>query len=255
MVLIEKEKLFNLWNPIEKGGLIRIIPEENNPNRERGSPMSDKLENLWLLRRLEENIKDFGPIHSILELGVADGGGAKIWEQVLIGQYEKCSKPPYPGYVRRGNPKDFLYIGVDNTPNILWDYKNSPVDMRVIAGDTHSEVTRDKVKQILDEKKLKNIDFLFIDAQHHSVDVIKDFVDYGGFVRENGLIGFHDTRLCRSFWDDFTGGGVDAVDDPANDIGFRNERAVFHKEEIKYSLGTGIFYKSKEQNVIKFRDI
>lgn len=240
MVLIEKEKLFNLWNPIEKGGLVRIIPEQGNPNRERGSPMQDPKE-LWiLLNRLEENINEFGEISTILEIGTADGGGLFVWQKVLE---------------RNGKGKNNLLITIDHGPNILWDYKNSNIDIRSIVGDTHKEETINQVKQILKEKGNRKVDFLFIDASHWSKDVEQDFKDYGGFVRENGLIGFHDTRLCRSFWDYFTGGGVDAVDDPVNEIGFRNERAVFHKEEIKYSLGTGIFYKLKEQNVIKFRDI
>jgi len=246
MVLIEKDKLFNMWNRIEKGGLLRVIPEEGN--RERGSPMSDPLENWWLLRRLEENIQDFGPILTILELGVADGGGAKIWEQVLLSQIK-----------HKNNPKELLYIGVDHGPNILWDYKNSPIDMRIIADDTHKEETRNKVKYILiekgNEKEIRKVDFLWIDAQHWSEDVKRDFEDYGSFVKDNGIIGFHDTRLMRSFWDNFTGGGVDATDDPKNDIGFKNEKAVFHKEEIKYSLGTGIFWKTSDQTIVKFRDI
>lgn len=251
MTLIEKEKLYNLWNRTEKGGLLKVIPEENN--RERGSPMSDPLENWWLIRRLEENIQDEGPILTILELGVADGGGAKIWEQVLLSQLK---------YTKNGNnSKELLYIGIDWGPNILWDYKNSPIDIRIIANDTHKPETREHVKQILIEKgkedgrEIRKVDFLFIDAQHFSEDVKRDLEDYGSFVGNHRMIGFHDTRLMRKFWDHFTGGGIDATDDPTNEIGFKNEKAVFHKEEIKYSLGTGLFWKTPDQTVVKFRDI
>lgn len=250
MVLIEKEKLFNLWKSIQEGGLLRIVPEPNNPLRERGSPMLDPNETWWLLRRLEENIQDEGPIFTILELGVADGGGAKIWEQVLLSQ-AKYLQDEGKGI---DNLKNLLYIGIDHTPNILWNYKHSSIDMRTITGDTHGDSTRNQVKQILKEKGNRKVDFLFVDAQHHSIDVKKDFTDYGSFVDRNRIIGFHDTRLFRSWFDEFTGGGVDAVDDPRNEIGFKNEKAVFHKEEFKMSLGTGIFYNLKNQNVVEFRD-
>lgn len=246
MTLIEKQELFNLWNRTEKGGLLRVMPEENN--RERGSPMSDPLENWWLLRRLEENIQDEGPILTILELGVADGGGAKIWEQVLLTQLKYTKN--------RNNPKELLYIGVDWSPNILWDYKNSPIDMRIISNDTHKQETREQVKQILIEKGNRKVDFLWIDAQHHSEDVKRDFEDFGSFVKDNGIIGFHDTRLCREMFDKFLGAtGIAADDNPRNIEGYKSEKAIFHKEEIKYSLGTGIFWKTQDQTVVKFRDI
>jgi hypothetical protein len=59
----------------------------------------------------------------------------------------------------------------------------------------------------------------------------------------------------RSFWDRFTGAMIDVADqyvtDPAQN---KNEHAVFHKEEIKVSTGTGIFWKNPDQNVIKFKE-
>lgn len=236
MTLIERERFLNFWNYEKNGGLIKIIPEENN--RERGSPMQDNEENWWLLKRLEENIQEFGPITTIIEIGVADGGGAKIWEQLLLTNNLQ-------------NPKDLLYIGIDYTPNVLWDYKNSPINFRTISGNTHEEKTRNQVKEILNGRKA---DFLFIDAQHHSVDVKQDFIDYGGFVKENKIIGFHDTRLCRSFWDEFTGNCIDAGSDSSRPSGYNiQEEMIFHKEEFKNTLGTGIFYNIPNQTVINFR--
>lgn len=238
MALIEKDKLFNMWNRMEKGGLLRVMSEENN--RERGSPMQDPKE-LWiLLNRLEENIKEFGEISTILEIGTADGGGLFVWQKVLE---------------RNGRGKNNLLITVDHGPNILWDYKNSNIDIRSVVGDTHKEDTINQVKQILKEKGNRKVDFLFIDASHWPNDVKRDLEDYGSFVGDNRIISFHDTRLMRSYWDHFTGGGIDATDDSTNEIGFKNEKAVFHKEEIKYSLGTGLFWKTPDQTVVKFRDI
>ena len=241
MTLIEKERLFNYWNSVDKGGLLRIVPEEGNPLRERGAPMQDPEEMWWLLKRLDENIDEFGPIDTIVEMGTCDGGGLKVWEQILLKQRLDI-KP--------------LLVAIDCGPNIQWDYTKSTIDIRIIVGDTFNPVVRQQVKEILNGRK---VDFLFQDASHTSDGVKNDFLDYGGFVGENRMIGFHDTRLFRSFWDDFTGGSIDGVDDPKNpnysERALKNERAIFHKEEYKISLGTGIFYNLPTQNVIKFREI
>lgn len=155
---------------------------------------------------------------------------------------------------RNGKGKDNLLITVDHGPNILWDYQNSPIDIRSVVGNTHQDYTIFQVEQILKEKGNRKVDFLFIDGSHWPEDVKKDLTYYGRLVKNNGIIGFHDTRLMRSYWDIFTGGGVDATDNPKDEIGFKNENAIFHKEEIKYTLGTGIFWKIPGQTVVKLRD-
>jgi 23S rRNA U2552 (ribose-2'-O)-methylase RlmE/FtsJ len=218
-MLIERKKLEKLWWAMEI-----IVPEPADPERKRGAPMQDLEECWWLIKRLSEN----GQLNTIIELGTADGGGLKIWEQLL-------------------KPGDTL-ITVDWSPNILWDWGGSDRNIQSIKGNTHEEETRSQVTEALNGKKA---DFLFIDAQHHPADVQLDAIDYGGFVRDNGIIGFHDTRLTRSWWDEFTGGGIDASDNPRN----RQESDVFHKEEIKLALGTGIFWKLPNQTVVKFREI
>lgn len=239
MTLIDIQEFLKFWKSDKEGGLVRIVPESGNPNRERGGPMQDSKE-LWiLLKRIEENINEFGEISTILELGTADGGGLYVWQKILE---------------RNGKGKDNLLITVDHDPNILWDYRTSPIDIRSVVGNTHHDYTRLQVKHILKEKGNRKVDFLFIDGAHWPDDVKKDLMDYGGFVKDNGLIGFHDTRLMRSYWDIFTGGGVDATCDPKNEIGFKNENAIFHKEEIKCRLGTGIFWKTYGQTVVKFRE-
>lgn len=238
MSLIERQEFLNLWESIDKGGLLRVVPEPQNPNRTRGAPMQNP-EELWiLLKRLEENIQEFGPIITILELGTADGGGLFVWNKILE---------------KNGKGKDNLLITVDHGPNILWDYKNSSVNIRSIVGGTHEEGTRLQVEKILKDNNRK-VDFLFIDAGHWPEEVKKDLIDYGSFVDDNRIIAFHDTRLMRSYWDVFTGNGIDALDNPKYDIAFKNEIAIFHKEEIKYTLGTGIFWKTRGQTVVKFRE-
>jgi hypothetical protein len=229
-LLIEKEKFVSLWQTT-----LKPVVEADGTTGLHGSPMQD-IEECWtILKRLDENQPP--PLRTIIELGVCQGGGLKVWEQILP------------------QSKDSLLIGVDWGPNIFWDYKNSPVDIRIVRGNTHDAGVRAEVKGILQERG-RQADFLFIDAQHWPKDVEADFVDYGGFVRDNGIIGFHDVRLWRSFWDKFTGGMIDVAaqyeTDPEQN---RNERAVFHKEEIKISTGAGIFWKIPNQTVIKFREV
>lgn len=183
-----------------------------------GIPMQAENEVFWLLKRLEENISDSGDITTILELGTCDGGSLKIWEELLPKN------------------KSSLLISVDIKDGILWDYSNSLVDIRAVIGNTHSDDTREKVKSILNGRK---VDFLFIDASHTVVDVKQDFIDYGGFVGTNRIIAFHDTRMIRDFWNKFT----------AN-----HYTDAFHVEEYQDFLGTGIFYTIPNQNVVKFRE-
>ncbi len=247
-MLIEKEKLMNYWNTSTSG--IHKVFDDNlgGGPRLRGGPMQDAEELLLVLKRLEENINEFGCVKTILELGVADGGGMKIWEQVLLSQNN-------PTILK--DKQTLTYIGIDYKPNPLWDVTLSSVDIRMISGNTHDYSTRQQVKNILKEKNIDNIDFLWIDAQHWSIDVRQDFEDYGGFIGDNRMICFHDTRLCRSFWDEFTGNSIDAgrADGVYGESEDRVEKMIFHKEEIKNSLGTGIFYKLPNQNVVKFKEL
>lgn len=182
-------------------------------------------EELWiLLQRLKAN----GQLNSMIELGTASGGGLRVWNEMM-------------------KPND-LIISVDwGGLDILWDWKASDRDIQLVTGNTHDDETREKVANILQDKQ---VDFLFIDAQHHSKDVEQDLIDYGGFVRDNGIIAFHDTRLCRSFWDDFTGGRIDATNIPEVN---RQESDVFHKEEIKISFGCGWIWKHPKQTVVNFK--
>ena len=247
--LIAKEKLLNYWNPSTSG--IHKVFDDGSGARLRGGPMQDSEELWWLLKRIEENINEFGQITSILELGVADGGGMKVWEQVLLSEANVSHK------TKNKNTKELLtYIGIDFKPNPLWDISSSPIDIRLIFGSTHEYITRSELKSILRKKNIDKVDFLWIDAQHWSNDVKQDFEDYGEFVKDNRMICFHDTRLCRSFWDEFTVNSKDSSR-PDNKYGEEEdkvEKMVFHKEEYKNSLGTGIFYKLPNQNVVKFKE-
>lgn len=240
MTLIDRQTFLALWT-----NMLKYFPDgAGGSMRGHGSPMQDPDELWHLLGRIEAN----GPLRTILEVGVCEGGGLKVWEMILP------------------QTKDSLLVGVDWNPNPLWytadrirhpdvnplpdgitDLPASPVTLKLVKGNTHDESTRAAVKLALGGRQ---VDFLFIDAQHHAAEVERDLVDYGGFVRDNGIIAFHDTRLFRSFWDRFTGGGEDSTGKNPH-----IENAVFHKEEIKLAFGTGIFWKLPNQTVVKFREV
>ena len=117
----------------------------------------------------------------ILEIGTANGGtlfcfckiageDAKIISIDLPGGefgggYPKWKIPLYKSFARE-NQKIYL-----------------------IRADSHRQETLEKVKNILNDKK---VDFLFIDGDHTYQGVKKDFEMYYSLVKKDGIIGFHD---------------------------------------------------------------
>jgi len=153
------EKLFNLYQPKERW-IEQVIHEF-----------------CWMVEKAESTTP-----HCILEIGVKYGGSLKFWERLVL-------------------PND-LVIGVDNNPDTLnyrrWKWENSNREIHVIIGDSRDAETVEKVKKILDGRK---VDFLFIDGGHgiHEgpiggrqvcVDSIpaKDFKNYSPFVRSGGIV-------------------------------------------------------------------
>ena len=109
---------------------------------------------------------------TIIEIGVADGGSLKFWEQLL--------------------PENGLLIGVDICDSVRWDYRNSDRRIHLVEGDSRSTETILKVKQLLSGA---SIDFLYIDGDHGYEYVKTDFLNYSPLVRSKGLVGFHDISL------------------------------------------------------------
>lgn len=61
--------------------------------------------------------------------------------------------------------------------------------MYLIRADSHNSGTLETCKSVLANKK---VDFLFIDGDHSYDGVKKDFEMYSPFVKEGGIIAFHD---------------------------------------------------------------
>jgi cephalosporin hydroxylase len=101
----------------------------------------------------------------ILEIGVDKGYSMDVWSEAF-------------------NPD--VLVGVDNNITAL----STPAGKGlVIEGDSHDEETFAKVVSALEGKE---IDFLFIDGDHHYDSVKLDYTNYGQLVRKGGIIAFHD---------------------------------------------------------------
>lgn len=194
----------------------------------------------WLISKVEMT----NP-HVILELGTGMGGSLKVWEQIV-------------------RPND-LVISVDirdDLDRIIWNYKNSDRNIRLISGDTLDKNTTKLVKQSLEGKE---VDFLLIDAGHSYECVSNDFVEYSPFVRRGGLIGFHDLNDMSNvgkFFDELKGdketskswmrpyaGPLNTLPDKVGDDKFMNDLKQIINENEHLTRGengiicTGIYWK------------
>ncbi len=64
-------------------------------------------------------------------------------------------------------------------------------NLSIVNADSHATATYEKIRETLGGEKL---DFLFIDCDHTYEGVKLDFFMYKSFVREGGLIAFHDIK-------------------------------------------------------------
>ena len=130
--------------------------------------------------KLAKIVKDLHP-RIIVEIGTRKGGTLFMWSR--ISRAHKIISIDLPmGPFGEGYPiqkqKLYKYFTFDKS-----------TEMHLIQYDSHSEITINKVKKILQSKK---IDFLFIDGDHTYEGVKLDFELYSPFVRDGGIIAFHD---------------------------------------------------------------
>ena len=108
----------------------------------------------------------------ICEIGTATGG-----TNFLISQFPKTVT---------------TMIGIDlfvKNKFMLSSYNRNERDLHYIDGSSYDSKTIHKVKRIL---KDRYIDILFIDGDHSYNGVKKDYINYSPFVKDKGLIIFHD---------------------------------------------------------------
>lgn len=118
----------------------------------------------------------------ILEIGLANGGSLKYWEQILL----ECNKNSDD---KLNDYSDCLLISLENNPGCipLWKWTDSKIDIHIIYGNSDSTVIAEKVKDILVHED-KKIDFLMIDGGHRYSVPERDFNNYSPFVKDNGII-------------------------------------------------------------------
>jgi predicted O-methyltransferase YrrM len=115
--------------------------------------------------------RDFRP-KTVLEIGTADGG-----TQFLLGS---------------ALPEATLVLGLDlfvQNRRLLRHFGRPGCRQEFVDGSSHSAATADRIRGILDERRL---DVLFIDGDHTLDGVRDDFERYAPFVRPGGLVAFHD---------------------------------------------------------------
>ena len=124
-------------------------------------------------RRFVERIDDFGP-DVVVEVGTAEGGTLYPWIRAI----EPAAVVSVDVTFLNRNLEFYRAFGADRD-----------TDVTLLRADSQRESTRDRLVEALDGRE---IDFLFIDADHRYEGVKRDFELYEPLVRDGGLVAFHD---------------------------------------------------------------
>ena len=163
----------------------------------------------------------------VCEIGTATGG-----TNFLISQYPKTVT---------------TMIGIDlfvRNKFMLSRYNRNERELHYIDGCSYDSKSIDKVKQIL---KGRCIDILFIDGDHSYNGVKKDYINYSPFVKDKGLIVFHDIIPdCLTKFGKQTGTYSGDVPILWNELKtkFKYKEIINNKDQD--GLGIGILHHSKK---------
>lgn len=152
-------------------------------------------------RKASQNVKElteFGVFiednidcRSVLEIGTQRGGN--FWFLLkLLNKNDKigiCIDLPN-GFDKKGINRDSEIIRnvTDGNDNVL---NSEDLTLYDIRGNSQKRQTIKRVDEVLSGDF---VDILFIDADHSYTSVKKDFQNYFNFVREGGIVAFHDIR-------------------------------------------------------------
>lgn len=170
-------------------------------------PGQNRFEILSLLKILKKrNLK------TILEIGTAGGGTMFLFSRIA-------------------SPNATL-ISIDNDyswrKTFIKSFATKRQDIILVEMNSHQKPTRNRIKHILRGKK---IDFLFIDGDHSYDGVKDDFSMYSGFVKQGGIIAFHDILL-----EDTVGKFYQEIKDNFKHIEIIDNR-VKNSREVKKGIG------------------
>ena len=135
----------------------------------------------------------------VLEIGTARGGTLFCFSKLAPEDAVIISIDLPDGNFGGGYPKSKIPL--------YRSFKKKGQEMFLLREDSHAEQTVQKIKEILNGKK---IDFLFIDADHTYEGVKRDFELYSSLVANKGIISFHDVAFIpgasktfvNAFWNE-----------------------------------------------------
>lgn len=149
-----------------------------------------------------QEIISYGEINNTLEIGCYDGGTT-----IFLSNFTKnlitIDQPTVPRF------DSYKYnIGTNLFGSELI---NERTNFKYVAGNSHSEETFSKVKEILNGELL---DLLFIDGDHSYEGVKNDFEKYSTLTKKGGIIAFHDIHrssfheshgcYVHNFWEEIS---------------------------------------------------
>jgi predicted O-methyltransferase YrrM len=116
----------------------------------------------------------------VLEIGTGKGGSLFFFARVADDDATLVSVDLPGGNFGGGYPPEYA--------SLFRSFRHANQQIQLISGDSHSHVTVDEVRRVLDGPA----DVLLIDGDHSYEGVRADFDFYRPLVREGGLIAFHD---------------------------------------------------------------
>lgn len=155
-------------------------------------------------------------VSSALEIGTMKGGTLYLWCQL---------SDPRARIYSIDLPRGRFGGGYSSKLELLFhQFKQPNQELLCIQGDSHSAATRTSFERALNGR---SIDFLFIDGDHTYSGVKRDFEDYSPYVRQGGIVAFHDIVFNPAnssdfevwrFWQELKKSHPDAVEfiDPPN---------------------------------------
>lgn len=143
----------------------------------------------WALQFLSDRFPNGG--NGMIEIGSAGGVSFHCWSQIFHAPRISVDMPSggWGGDSERRLKRWKDQLGEDELYSVL--------------GDSRSSITISTVERILDGRQ---VDWLFIDADHEYDAAWADYRNYKSFVRSGGFIGFHDvssawaSEKCGKAW-------------------------------------------------------
>ena len=124
---------------------------------------------------------------NIMEIGLCDGATFWCWQSICRDGGIKVGIDLPNANFSNSTTKTYFELAV--TKQRLEIYKPNT---HIFFNNSHEKQTIDWVEKTLNGTKL---DFLFIDGDHSTEGVIKDWVNWSKFVVEGGIVVFHDEPI------------------------------------------------------------